>query len=141
MIEIKIPKELDNYEAKFFGPFTLRQSVCIVCALPIGVLLFNLANSYVGTNLAGFVCLIPACIAYLFGWLKPYGMKFEVFLKSVFITSFLAPSKRKYKTNNYFKQLMETDAEEEEDLFLDEKKKKKKNGPSSTASVSISCLK
>lgn len=118
MIEVRIPKELDHYEAKFIGPFTLRQAVCLVCALPAGIIIFNLTKTHVGTETAGFFCLVPAIAAYLFGWLKPYGMKFEVFLRSVFISSVLAPSKRKYKTVNYFKLLMSEKVEEDVDDFI-----------------------
>lgn len=134
MIEVRIPKELDHYEAKVIGPFTLRQMVSLACALPIGVLIFNLAKGYVGLETAGFLCLIPAGVAYLFGWAKPYGMKFEVFLRSVLISTVLAPSKRKYKTANYFKLLMSENYEEEtDDFFIDEddkNRRKKKKAPS-----------
>ena len=123
-----MPKELDHYEAKVIGPFTLRQMVSISCALPIGVLIFNFAKGYVGIETAGFLCLIPAAVAYLFGWSKPYGMKFEVFLRSVLISTVLAPSKRKYKTANYFKLLMSKNYEEDDDdeFFIDEEDKKNK---------------
>ena len=137
MIEVKIPKELDQYEAKFVGSLTLRQTVCVLCAFPVGIFLFNLTKPYVGVDTAGFLCLIPAVVAYLFGWKKPYGMKFEVFLRSVFITTVLAPSKRKYKTENYFKTLMlEAFEDEDDDFSVDgnakNKKKKNKKGKSSS---------
>ena len=32
MIEVNVPKDLDHYEAKFVGPFTLRKTVCRYCA-------------------------------------------------------------------------------------------------------------
>lgn len=134
MIEVNIPKDLDHYEAKFVGPFTLRQSICIVCALPIGIFLFNLTKKSLGVDVAGFICLIPAGIAYLFGWLKPYGMKFEVFVRSVFITTVLAPSKRKYKTENYFKTLMSEKFDDEDDFILEDSPKKKKKKRDSSSS-------
>ena len=81
MIEVRIPKELDQYEAKFVGPFTLRQTICLACAIPLGILIFNLARPHIGTDVAGFTAFVPAIIAYFFGWQKPYGMKFEVFLR------------------------------------------------------------
>lgn len=126
MIEVRIPKELDHYEAKVIGPFTLRQMVCLVCALPLGVLLFNFTKGYFGMETAGFFCLIPGGIAFLFGWTKPYGMKFEVFLRSVLISTVLAPSKRKYKTMNYYKLLMSKNYEEDDDddFFIEEENKK-----------------
>lgn len=136
MIEVNIPKDLDRYEAKFVGPFTVRQTVSIVCALPVGILLFNVTKDSLGVDVAGFICLLPAVVAYLFGWYKPYGMKFEVFLRSVFVTTVLAPPKRKYKTENFYKILMSSKFEEEEDDFLlsDDKKKRKKKSKRKSSS-------
>ena len=127
MIEIKIPKEINTYEAKFIGPFSLRQSVCLLITLPSCVLLYNLLKPYIPFDLVGFVCLVPASIAFLFGWFKPYGMKFEKFLKGVFVSAFLAPSKRKYKTENYYSIIAEEIRKEElNERDVAKKKKKKK---------------
>ena len=106
MIEIKIPKEINRYEAKAIGPFTLRQLICLVICLPICVGLFMFTKPYIGTDLAGFLVLLPASVAYLFGWYKPYGMKFEVYLRSVFVNTFLAPNRRLYKTENFYSNLL-----------------------------------
>ena len=125
-IEIRIPKEINRYEAKFIGPFTLRQSVCLMIALPACVLLYNLLKPYVPLNMVGFVCLFPASIAFLFGWFKPYGMVFEKFLQSVFISAFVAPSKRKYRTENLYSVIAEEIRKEEKLIAETERKGKKK---------------
>lgn len=127
-IEIKIPKEINKYEAKFIGPFTLRQTLSLGICLPVGVGLYILSKPYVGSDIAGFLVVPPAAIGYLFGWYKPYGMKFEVYLKSAFINSFVAPSKRVYKTENYYSQVL-ADIKKEDEAELaaqtDSSKKKK----------------
>ena len=101
-IEIKIPKEINKYEAKAMGPFTLRQGICVLICLPVCVGIYLLTKPYVGVDIAGFLVIPPAVVAYLFGWYKPYGIKFEKYIKTVYISSFLAPSKRVYKTENYY---------------------------------------
>lgn len=106
MIEIKIPKEINRYEAKAIGPFTLRQLVCLLICLPLCVGVFLLLKPYIGSDFAGFAALIPGGIAFLFGWYKPYGLKFEKYFKSVFISTYLAPSKRLYKTENYYSGIL-----------------------------------
>lgn len=115
MIEIKIPKEINRYEAKFIGPFTLRQSVCLLIALPTCVVLYNALIAVAPSDVAMFICLIPAGIAFLFGWFKPYGMKLEVFLRTVFISAFVAPTKRKYCTENFYSKIVEQIRKEEEE--------------------------
>lgn len=112
-IEIKIPKEVRKYEAKAVGPFTLRQLICLIICLPICVGLYALVKPYLGVDLAGFTVIIPAGIGWLFGWYKPYGMKFEKYMKTMFVNSFLAPSKRVYKTENYYADILKEIAKEE----------------------------
>lgn len=130
-IEIKIPKEINKYEAKFIGPFTLRQTVSLGICLPVGVGIFILLKPYVGSDLAGFLVVPPAAIGYLFGWYKPYGMKFEKYLQTAFINSFLAPAKRLYKTENYYSQVLaeikkDDEAELATQISSNKKKKAKK---------------
>lgn len=107
MIEIKMPKEINQYEAKAAGPFTLRQLLCLFICLPIGVAIFMLSKPYVGVDVAGFLVFIPGSVAYLFGWYKPYGMWFEKYMQTVFVNSFLAPSRRVYKTENIYAHLLQ----------------------------------
>lgn len=127
-IEMKIPKEINKYEAKAVGPFTLRQLICLLICLPICVGLFILVKPYVGVDLAGFIVIAPASVGWLFGWCKPYGMKFEKYMQTVFINSFLAPTKRLYKTENYYANILKEIAKEEEvaELELLSQGKKKK---------------
>lgn len=106
MIEMKIPKEISRYEAKAIGPFTLRQLICLLIFIPIGGGLYFITSPYVGTSTAGFFVLPFGLAAWAFGWYKPYGLKFEKYLKTVFINSFVAPTKRPYKTENFYGNIL-----------------------------------
>lgn len=99
-MEIHINKDVGNYEAKVVGPFTLRQAGCLALAAPVCIWLYNGTSAFLPSDAAGFLTFIPALLAWLFGWKKPYGMPMEKFLKSIFVTMVLAPSNRKYKTIN-----------------------------------------
>lgn len=125
-IEIKIPKEINRYEAKAVGPFTFRQLISLVVCMPFCVGFYVLLSPVIGTDLAGFVAMIPGGVAYCFGWYKPYGMKFEVYMKSAFVNSFLAPSKRLYKTENLYTDILsevQMDVDSEALVTPDGKKK------------------
>lgn len=98
-IEIKINKDVGSYEAKFIGPFTKRQDICIALAAPACWWIYFGLAPVISKDVAGFLVFIPAVLAALFGWIKPYGMPMERFLRSVFISMFLAPAHRKYKTS------------------------------------------
>lgn len=102
MIEIKVPKEITKYETKLIGPFTSRQVVVLLICVPIVAFCYITVSSYVDSSIAGYICLPFGAIGALFGWVKPYGLPFEKYLKSVFVSSFLAPTVRVYKTENYY---------------------------------------
>lgn len=110
MIEIRITKEISDYEPKLFGPLTLRQSACVAAGAPFCYFIIRYLGPLLTTEVAMFFCFIPAGIAYAFGWARPYGMKMEQFLRSVFVNRFLAPSHRKYRCQNIHEMVI-ADAE------------------------------
>ena len=99
-IEIEMTKEIGNYEPKFIGPLTIRQTVSLSIAAPICILIYVTLSPVLTGDVAGFFCIVPAAVAAAFGWLKPYGMKTEEFVRSVFINIVVAPSNRKYIITN-----------------------------------------
>lgn len=108
MIDIRIPKEIRRYEAKFVGPFTLRQTICVGIGLPTCILLYNCLLPFISRDLIIFFLLLPAAATFLFGWVKPYGMRFEEFFFSAVINNFIAPRRRKYVTVNQHEMRLET---------------------------------
>lgn len=106
-IEIEITKEIGNYEPKFVGPLTIRQTACLSVAVPVCILIYITLSPVLTGDVAGFFCIIPAAFAAAFGWLKPYGMKAEEFLRSVFINTMVAPCNRKYIIDNHTDVFME----------------------------------
>ena len=92
MIEIRITRELSDFAPKLIGPLTGRQCLCVLCGAVPCYFMYTGLTKVLPIDVVGFFCIIPAVIALAFGWIKPYGMKMEVFLRSVFITSVLALS-------------------------------------------------
>ncbi len=137
MIEIRITKEITDYEPKLLGPLTLRQSACVAAGAPLCYLIIRYLGPLLTTEVAMFFCFIPAGIAYAFGWARPYGMKMEQFLRSVFVNRFLAPSHRKYKCRNVHEMVI-TDAEktwlEQEEAALPPKERKRRQAEKQKAS-------
>lgn len=98
MIEIRINKDVGSYEPKIVGPLTARQSVCVASAAPVCIGIYQALSPVLGVDVAGVLVAIPAALAWLFGWYKPYGMKTEQFIRSVFVNMVLAPTTREYRT-------------------------------------------
>ena len=114
MIEIRITKEIGGYKPKFLGPFTLRQVICLLIGVPICYFIFKFTAPYLPSDLPGFLCAIPAGIAWLFGWYEPYGMPTEKFLKSIAVNVLMAPTKRPYKIKNSHEEMLQEMVKAEE---------------------------
>ena len=99
-MEIQINKDIGKYEAKNVGPFTYRQALIVAAAAPVCIMIYARTSDFLPVDAAGFLTFLPAIVAWLFGWCKPYGMPMEQFLKSAFVSNVLAPANRKYKTGS-----------------------------------------
>ena len=102
MIEVEIPKDIRQYEAKLIGPFTLRQTIFFVAGCAFAIPTFNIVYHISTMDVAAFMCMIVATPFLAFGWVKVYGMPLEKFIKTAFISNVLSPKHRKYKTENTF---------------------------------------
>jgi hypothetical protein len=140
MVKIKIPKEIRQYETKLVGPFTARQTVCLVIAAllsgGLAIVLkygFNMAISW-----DYFIPIIVICMAFT---AKPYGQKFEDYALDFIIDNFFAPPKRKYTTENYYQKISKPYIDPNPVVELDEKgkpikkKKKKQSKPKKKKSM------
>ena len=135
MIEIAIPKDIRKYEAKVVAFFTLRGLICAaimgVCAL-IAWFFAKYALGIKSVTDAFPIMLIFMTPGALFGWVKPLGLPFEMFLYYILYTAWLTPKHRVHKIDNtYVKLLKELDKEEadlleKKRILLKEKPKKKK---------------
>lgn len=98
-IEIKVTKELGNFEPKFIGPFTTRQAIIFGVCGASAVLMYKAAGNFLPKSMQWYACIPPGAVALLFN--TPfYGMRFEHFLKAIFVNVFLAPTNRRYRTEN-----------------------------------------
>lgn len=123
-IEIKIPKEINSYEAKLLGPFTTRQTVCVIGLAAAALFVYNLTSPYIGQDNATSLCFISAAPYALCGWVKPYGMHFEEYLACILQCVIVKPMRRKYQTKNYYEILL---SNIEKQTKLEEEIERKKN--------------
>lgn len=119
-IEREIPKDIKKYEPKLLGPFTTRQILCLVPGLGLGVLAYLLLKNFLSSDVCLFITTFIVVPFILLGWFKPYGLPFEKFVKTVFISSVLSPPIRKYKTKRLDDEPTDTPKK------TPQKKKKKK---------------
>lgn len=131
MIEVPILKEIRSYESKLVGPFTLRQTVCAVVAIGGSYLMYTLQKMAGIEEPEGFFMLLGAVPGALLGWVKPYGLKFEVYMKSAFVDSVLAPTIRPYKPENPWYDMLKyrklpEDSDDDMEIFEEETEENRK---------------
>lgn len=96
----KTQKDIGQYEPKFIGPFTLRQSI----SLGLGAALcFVVCTSSISSNGIDATSLFTICFTimipfFIFGWVKPYGLRIEDFIKECYVYHYLSPHIRPYET-------------------------------------------
>ena len=122
MIEIDIPSiDPIQHEAKIFLGMTSRQSVCVTIGALLGGSLCALLFS-INTDLAILALLICVLPAVCMGWVKPYNMKFEDYVRLWIFNEFQQDKRRIYKTDSAEVTKMLT---MEERLALEKKQKEK----------------
>jgi len=102
LIEIEIPKDIRQFEAKLIGPFNTRQLICFVAGAAIAIPTYLAIKDMAPTDICLFASICTFLPFALCGWIKIYGMPFEKFFMSFLYSAILAPGKRKYKTKNLF---------------------------------------
>lgn len=105
MLEAPIPKDIRKYDAKLVGPFTTRQLFCFIGGAALSYVAYKVLGTSLGTETALTICSVIAAPFLVMGWYKPYGMPFEKFFQTAFISTILAPHHRKYKTKNLFSSI------------------------------------
>ena len=100
----KTQKSLGSYDAKFLGPFTMRQSICLGIGMVPSVLIGYTeykSGFDLGIIFLTVVIIMASPLFFAGGEKITYGMKPEDFAKQYYIYRIQAPKIRMYKTNTY----------------------------------------
>lgn len=107
LIEIKINKEVRDYQESIFFGLSLRQLLFSLLAVGVAVLLYFGLRSFVGSGETGWICIVAAFPFALGGFFRYNGMNLEQFLLAVLRAELLYPRVLKYKTENLYVKLLE----------------------------------
>ena len=106
-MEVKIPKEIREYqEAVFFG-LSARQFVCSLLAVGAAVGLYFLLKPLAETAETGWICILGAAPFVACGFFKYHGMTAEKFLWAWFKAEFLHSKRLVFKSKNIYCSLLE----------------------------------
>ena len=99
-MEVKIPKEIREYqEAVFFG-LSARQFICSLLAVGAAVGLYFLLKPLAETAETGWICILGAAPFAACGFFKYHGMTAEMFLWAWFKSGFLYSKRLVFKSKN-----------------------------------------
>lgn len=102
MIEIRIPKEINDYKEKFLFGLTVRQFVSVAAALGAAIPLYIFSKDHISADMAGWLVLLVVVPIFGFGFFKYNGMTFERLVVVIFRQMFIEPQVRKYEDLSIF---------------------------------------
>ena len=79
-MEVKIPREVRNYQETIFFGLTMRQFICSVIAAGIAIYAFFSLRDVLGNEGVSWVCILVSMPAAGIGFIKYHGMNFEYFV-------------------------------------------------------------
>jgi hypothetical protein len=120
MIEIRIPKDINEYKEKIFLGLTMRQVLSLVAIVVINVPAYMLLSPVIGMDGAGWVIMINAVPIGAFGFVKVAGMPIEKFAFLFIMMNFVYPQNRIYASENIYEELANIVEKEKFDLKRDE---------------------
>ena len=109
-MEVRINKEVRNYQESLFFGLSLRQflfallAVAVAVGVAVGVY-FGL-RPVLGNGEIGWVCILAAFPFALGGFFQYNGMNLEQFLLAFFRSEFLTPKRLVFKSENMYAKLM-----------------------------------
>ena len=107
IIEVRINKEVRDYQESIFFGLSLRQLVFALLAVLVAVGVYFGLRGVVGTSEIGWICVLAAFPFALCGFFTYNGMTFERFLLAVIRSELLYPRKLAFRAENLYAQAME----------------------------------
>ena len=107
LIEVRINKEVRDYQESLFFGLSLRQFLFALLAVLVAVGLYFGLRNVVGSGEIGWICVLAAFPFALCGFFTYNGMTFEKFLLAVIRSELLYPRKLVFRAENLYAQAME----------------------------------
>jgi len=106
-MEVRINKEVRNYQESVLFGLSLRQLVFALLAVLVAVGVYFGLRNIIGTGEIGWVCILAAFPFALGGFFTYNGMTLEHFLVAVIRTELLYPRRLVFKADNLYAKLLE----------------------------------
>ena len=105
-MEVKVPKEIRDYQESIFFGLSTRQFLCSLLAVGAAVGLYFGLRPLVGSEEVGWICILGASPFAACGFFKYHGMTAEQAAWAWFKLEFLYPKKLVFKSENLYYEAM-----------------------------------
>ena len=109
MAYVPVPKDLNAVKPKVMFNLTKRQLICFGAGSVLGLPLFFLTKSHIGSSAAAILMVMTVIPFMLLAMYEKNGRPFEKIAKNMLNVMFLRPKQRPYKTANYYSMLEKQD--------------------------------
>ena len=106
-IEVRINKEVRDYQESLFFGLSLRQFLFALLAVLVAVGVYFGLRNVVRTGEIGWMCVLAAFPFALGGFFTYNGMTFEKFILAVIRSELLYPKKLVFRADNLYARLLE----------------------------------
>ena len=106
-MEVRINKEVRNYQESLFFGLSLRQLLFALLAVAVTVGVYFGLRPVLGNGEIGWVCVLAAFPFALGGFFQYNGMTLERFLLAYIRSGFLFPRRLVFKSDNIYAKALE----------------------------------
>lgn len=104
-MEVKINREIRDYQESVFFGLSLRQLIFALLAVGIAVALYFGTIDLLGMEVTSWLCILGAAPFAGIGFIKYNGMHFEEFVAAWFRSEILMPERLTFEGENYYYEL------------------------------------
>ena len=106
-MEVRINKEVRDYQESLFFGLSLRQFLFALLAVLVAVGVYFGLRNVVGTGEIGWMCVLAAFPFALGGFFTYNGMTFEKFILAVIRSELLYPKKLVFRADNLYAKTLD----------------------------------
>ena len=107
-LEVKIPKEIRDYQESIFFGLSARQFIFSCAAVGVAVVVYFVFRKPLGTEVVSWICILCAAQFAAIGFFRYNGMPFEKFALAWIRSELLMPKKLLFKAENLYAQAIFT---------------------------------
>lgn len=105
-MEIKINKEICDYQESIFMGLSLRQFIFAVLAVGVAVGVYFGLRNVLGTETVSWLCVVAAFPFAILGFVKYHGMTAEQLIRAYIRSEFLMPKQLTSKPTNLYASIL-----------------------------------